>query len=93
MAQLLLEQQFGKVPVTDGGCRNLDPAMKKQEDQALALSVEVLVPKTAAIKAAIANWSDDDVARLCDVGIEVARMRMNPFGARTIAQRFLAKQR
>jgi len=93
MAHLLLEHEFGDVLFTDGGCRDLDPPMKKQEDQALALSAELLIPKTAAIKAAIANWSDDDVARHFDVSIEFARMRMNPSGARTIAKRFLAKQR
>lgn len=92
MAHLFLEHDFSTVLFTDGGCRSLTAAMKAQEEQALTLSAELLIPKTAAIKAAIANWSDAEVAGHFDVSIEFARMRMNPSGARTIAKRFLAKR-
>ncbi|MFG1804868.1 ImmA/IrrE family metallo-endopeptidase [Streptomyces sp. NPDC049040] len=92
MAHLLLEHEFDTVLFADDGCRSLDTSMKKQEEQALNLSAELLIPKKAAIKAAIAGWADEQVAQHFDVSIEFARMRMNPSGARAIARRYLAKR-
>ncbi|WP_031067572.1 ImmA/IrrE family metallo-endopeptidase [Streptomyces sp. NRRL WC-3742] len=93
MAHLLLEHEFSSVVFTDGGCRSLDPIVKTQEAQALALSGELLVPMKAAIEVAFRDWTDEQVATRFDVSIEFARMRMNASGARTIVSRARAKQR
>ncbi|MGX4690703.1 ImmA/IrrE family metallo-endopeptidase [Streptomyces sp. JNUCC 63] len=90
---LLLEHEFDRILFTDGECRNVnDTAARTREEQALALSAELLIPKKAAIKAALAGKTDSEVAEQFDVSIEFARMRMNPSGARTIAQRIITKQ-
>ncbi|MFI1419330.1 ImmA/IrrE family metallo-endopeptidase [Streptomyces sp. NPDC020731] len=93
MSHLLLEHEFTETLFSDGGCRNLDPSMKAQENEAVHLSGELLIPKTAAIKAALKNRSDAEVAQHFDVSIEFARMRMNASGARRIAERSRAKWR
>ncbi|MET9221329.1 ImmA/IrrE family metallo-endopeptidase [Streptomyces sp. NPDC003300] len=92
MAHLLLEHEFDSILFSDDGCRSLEPGRDPREKQALALSAELLVPKKAAIRAAINGWPDDRVAQHFDVSIEFARMRMNPSGAREIARRYLAKR-
>ncbi|WP_165854586.1 ImmA/IrrE family metallo-endopeptidase [Streptomyces sp. V2] len=92
MGHLLLEHEFSGVLVSDGGCRSLDPAMKIQEQEAHDLSAELLIPKSAAIKAAFDNLAGTQVAQRFDVSIEFARMRMNASGARTIAARSRAKR-
>ncbi|MFJ7168649.1 ImmA/IrrE family metallo-endopeptidase [Streptomyces globosus] len=93
MGHLLLEHEFSGVLVSDGGCRSLDPALKVKEQEAHDLSAELLIPKSAAIKAAFDNLADDEVAQRFDVSIEFARMRMNASGARKIATRSRARRR
>ncbi|PBC69689.1 Zn-dependent peptidase ImmA (M78 family) [Streptomyces sp. TLI_235] len=90
MAHLLLEHEFNNVLFTDGGC-SLGTAGRTKENQAKALSAELLVPKGAAIRAARNYRSDEEVAQHFDVSIEFARMRMNASGARRIAERSRAK--
>ncbi|MFD6114713.1 ImmA/IrrE family metallo-endopeptidase [Streptomyces yangpuensis] len=93
MGHLLLEHEFTGVLFSDGGCRSLDPAMKAKEQEAHDLSAELLIPKSAAIKAAFDSLPDAEVAQRFDVSIEFARMRMNASGARMIAARSRAKRR
>ncbi|MER5494875.1 ImmA/IrrE family metallo-endopeptidase [Streptomyces sp. NPDC002490] len=93
MGHLLLEHEFSGLLVSDGGCRSLDPAMKVKEQEAHDLSAELLIPKSAAIKAAFDNLDDPQVAQRFDVSVEFARMRMNSSGARKIAARYRAKRR
>lgn len=93
MAHLLLEHKFDTVILTDSqhGCR--DQVSKSIEDQAAELGAELLLPAAAARRAAARGKTDEQVAQLYDVSIELARWRMNATGARIIAQRTAKKKR
>jgi hypothetical protein len=88
----LLEHEFDRVLFADGSRRCRNPASKEMEDEAAELSAELLLPQTAAQRAAVAGKSDEEVADIFDVSIELARWRMNATGARLIAQRAARKR-
>jgi hypothetical protein len=93
MAHLLLEHEFDRILFsTDnkaGGCRN--PASKDKEWEATELGAELLLPLAAARWAAKQGKTNEDVADLFDVSIQLAAWRMNATGARIFAQRLAAK--
>lgn len=93
MAHLLLEHKFDTVILTDSqhGCR--DQVSKSAEAEAAELGAELLLPAAATRRAAAAGKTDEQVAQLYDVSIELARWRMNATGARIIAQRTAKKKR
>jgi Zn-dependent peptidase ImmA (M78 family) len=82
-----LEHKFDDVLLTDDGCRRFD---KKQEKDANFLAGELLVPYQAALKAAFAEKTNEEVATIFGVSSQFAQMCMK--GARVHAQRALAKQ-
>jgi IrrE N-terminal-like domain len=82
-----LEHEFGDVLLTDDGCRELD---KKIENDANFLAGELLIPYRAALKAAFAEKTNEEIAACYGVSPQFAQMRMK--GARVHAQRALAKQ-
>jgi Zn-dependent peptidase ImmA (M78 family) len=82
-----LEHEFDAVLLTDDGCRRFD---KKQEKDATFLAGELLVPYQAALKAAFAEKTNEEVASIYGVSAQFARMCMK--GARVHAERALAKQ-
>ena len=83
----LLEHEFGDVLLTDDGCRKVD---SKNENDANFLAGELLIPYQAALKAAFADKTNDEIAAIYGVSTQFAQMRMK--GARVHAQRALAKQ-
>jgi hypothetical protein len=83
----LLEHEFDGVLLTDDGCRKID---SKKENEAGFLAGELLIPYEAALKAAFAEKSNEEVAAFYGVSTQFAQMRMK--GARVHAQRALAKQ-
>jgi hypothetical protein len=82
-----LEHQFDGVLLTDDGCRRFDTT---QENEAKFLSGELLIPYQAALKAAFAGKTNEDIAAIFGVSPQFAQMCMK--GARVHAQRALAKQ-
>jgi Zn-dependent peptidase ImmA (M78 family) len=82
-----LEHEFHDVLLTDDGCRRFD---KKQEKDANYLAGELLVPYQAALKAAFAEKTNEEIAAVYGVSTQFAQMCMK--GARVHAQRALAKQ-
>ncbi|QFZ77389.1 ImmA/IrrE family metallo-endopeptidase [Streptomyces fagopyri] len=92
MSHLILEHEFEGILFADGGCRELGPEMAVKERQASDLSGELLIPMSAAIAAALAKKSDEEVAEQFDVSVRFAAWRMNASGARKIAQRTLQKR-
>jgi Zn-dependent peptidase ImmA (M78 family) len=82
-----LEHEFGDVLLTDDGCRRFD---KKMEKDATFLAGELLIPYQAALKAAFAEKTNEEVAASYEVSTQFAQMCMK--GARVHAQRALAKQ-
>jgi hypothetical protein len=93
MAHLLLEHEFDRILFsTDnkgGGCRN--PASRDMESEAAELGAELLLPLPAARQAAKQNKTDEEVAELYDVSVQLAAWRMNATGARIFAQRLANK--
>jgi Zn-dependent peptidase ImmA (M78 family) len=87
MGHHLLEHSFENVVLGEDHKRQFD---KSQEKQALFISGELLVPESAAVKAAFANWDNARVAQTFDVSEQFAQMRMR--GARVIAQRAATKK-
>lgn len=81
MSHLVLEHPFGQVLLTADGYRAFSP---DSEDEANCLGGELLIPYTAAERAARLDWSDEQVADAYDVSIPLARMRMNLSGARKV---------
>jgi hypothetical protein len=92
MAHLLLEHDFQCILVGEGETDLQDPASRALESEAAEFAAELLVPASAAVRAAVAGWGDGQVAEFFDVSIEMARWRMNVSGARTIARRAAAKK-
>lgn len=83
----LLEHEFEDVLLSDDGCRKVDT---RKEGEANFLAGELLIPYPAALKAAFAEKTNDEVAAIYGVSPQFAQMRMK--GARVHAQRALAKQ-
>lgn len=82
-----LEHPFDNILLADEhGCA-FD---KAREKEAAFLAAELLVPYQAALKAAFAEKSNDEVAAIYGVSTQFAQMRMA--GARKHAARALAKQ-
>lgn len=84
MAHVLCDHRFTEVLITADGCR---AASREDEDQADWLGGELLIPDAAAMAAARADWSDQQVALTYGVSPQRARMRMNVSGARRRAHR------
>lgn len=78
----LLEHSFENVILGEDHKRQFNQTMEKQ---ALFVSGELLIPDSAARKAAYANWDNARVAETFDVSTQFAQMRMA--GARVIAKR------
>lgn len=87
MSHHLLEHRFSDVLLTDDGCRKIE---SKNEIEADFLAGELLIPYQAALKAAFAGKTNDELAAIYGVSPQFAQMRMK--GARIHAQRALAKQ-
>lgn len=84
---MLLEHPFDDLLLTAEGCRCHDP---RKEREALDLAGELLVPTKAAINAAFAGKSDQQVAVHFAVSVQFARMRMA--GPRKIVERSLQRR-
>jgi hypothetical protein len=82
----LLEHSFEQVILGEDHKRQFNPA---QEKQATFISGELLIPDSAARKAAYANWDNARVATTYNVSPKFAQMRMA--GARVIANRAAKK--
>lgn len=81
MSHLVLEHEFGQVLLTGDGYRAFSP---DKEEEADWLGGELLIPYTAAERAARLDWDDEQVADAYDVSVPLARMRMNYSGARRV---------
>jgi Zn-dependent peptidase ImmA (M78 family) len=79
MAHVLCEHQFTEVLITAEGCRT---ASREDEEQADWLGGELLITEDAAVRAARAGWTDQEVADTYGVSRQRAAMRMNASGAR-----------
>lgn len=84
MAHLLLEHDFDGILWTNEECRAQNPAIEKE---AKDFAGELLIPRKAAIKAAFADRTNEEVAAQFDVSVKFAQWRMDASGARTIARR------
>jgi hypothetical protein len=84
MAHILCEHEFTEVLITADGCR---AASREDENQAEWLGGELLIPEAAAVRAARADWDDQQVALVYGVSPRRAAMRMNASGARLRVQR------
>ena len=87
MSHVLLEHPFDDLLLTDEGCRCHDP---RKEREALDLAGELLVPTKAAINAAFAGKTNQQVAIRFDVSVQFAQMRMA--GPRKIVERSLQQR-
>lgn len=79
MAHILCDHRFTEVLITADGCR---AASREDEEQADWLGGELLIPERAAVRAARADWTDQQVADAYGVSPQRAAMRMNASGAR-----------
>lgn len=84
MAHVLCEHRFTEVLITADGCR---AASREDEAQADWLGGELLIPESAAVRAARADWTDQQVADAYGVSPQRAAMRMNASGARQRVRR------
>jgi Zn-dependent peptidase ImmA (M78 family) len=84
MSHIVLEHAFDRVLIGLDGCRCFD---RDKEDEATWLAGELLIPYAAAEQAARANMTDPEVADIFDVSLQLAAMRMNYSGARTVIKR------
>lgn len=87
MSHHLLEHEFDGVLLSDEGCGKVD---RKKEKEANFLAGELLIPYQAALKAAFAEKTNEEVAAAFGVSTQFAQMCMK--GARVHAQHALAKQ-
>jgi hypothetical protein len=92
MAHLLLEHEFDCVLLGDGQSGSRNPANRSLEEEAAELAGELLVPASAAKRAAVEGKTDDQVVGDFDVSTELARWHLNVSGARLIAQRAARKK-
>ena len=72
------------------GCGIAD---RRLEAEATELAGQLLIPTTAAVRLAHRGATNQDVAELYDVSLEMARWRLDSTGARKIAQRTAARRR
>ena len=84
MAHVLCEHHFTEALITADGCR---AASREDEAQADWLGGELLIPESAAVRAARADWTDQEVADAYGVSPQRAAMRMNASGARQRVRR------
>jgi hypothetical protein len=84
MSHIILEHAFDRVLVGVDGCRCFD---RDKEEEATWLAGELLIPYAAAERAARADMADDQVAEMYEVSTQLAAMRMNYSGARTVVKR------
>lgn len=84
MAHILCDHEFTDVLITADGCR---AASREDEAQADWLGGELLIPDVAAMSAARADWTDQQVADTYGVSLQRATMRMNVTAARLRVQR------
>lgn len=89
IAHVILEHPFQATLTDSRGCR-ISPG--ECEDEAAELSGELLIPSEAAKALAFKNASNEDVAELFGVSVEMARWRLDHTGARKIAARARAKR-
>jgi Zn-dependent peptidase ImmA (M78 family) len=82
-----LEHEFSDVLLTDDGCRRFD---KTKEKEANFLTGELLIPCQAALKAAFAQKTKEEMALAYGVSSQFAQMCIK--GARAHAQRALVRQ-
>jgi hypothetical protein len=71
----LLEHSFESVILGEDHKRQFN---KDQEQQAMFISGELLIPEEAARKAAYADWDNTKVAQYFDVSEQFAQMRSRP---------------
>jgi hypothetical protein len=88
MGHHLLEHPFENVILGEDHKRQFSGG---QEKEATFIAGELLIPDSAARKAAYAGWDNAQVARTYDVSEQFAQMRMA--GTRVIAQRAAKKYR
>jgi hypothetical protein len=84
MAHVLLEHQFSETILTLDGCRSVPKEIEAEADR---LGSELVIHYQAALAAARAGWSDEQVAFSYGVSPQFAAMRMNASGARTVVAR------
>jgi Zn-dependent peptidase ImmA (M78 family) len=89
IAHVVLEHPFQATLTDSRGCR-VSPG--KCEEEAAELSGELLIPSEAAKALAFKNASNEEVAELFGVSIEMARWRLDHTGARKIAAYARAKR-
>jgi Zn-dependent peptidase ImmA (M78 family) len=87
LSHVLCEHEFDALLLSDEGCRCHDP---QKEREASHLAGELLVPTKAAITAAFARKTNQQVATQFGVSTQFAQMRMA--GARKIAERATRKR-
>jgi IrrE N-terminal-like domain len=84
MAHVILEHEFDTTLINSDGCR---AASNEIESQATWFGGELLLPYDAAIAAARADLTDNEVAAEFDISKPLAAMRMNASGVRKIIDR------
>lgn len=84
MGHVLLEHEFTETILTLDHCRSVPKDIEAEADR---LGGELLIPFLDALKAARAEWTDEEVADFYGVSPVFAAMRMNASGARKIAAR------
>ncbi|GAA1213921.1 ImmA/IrrE family metallo-endopeptidase [Prauserella alba] len=89
MAHVLLEHEFGLLVTGAQLCGATATSVEREADE---LAGELLLPRDAALAAALRGWTDTAVARRFGVSRRMARWRLNATGARTIAWRHRAKR-
>lgn len=87
LGHFLLEHAFDEVLLTNEGCRRFD---REKEKQAKFMSGELLVPHKAALRAALDDMTNAQVAQAFGVSEQFAQMQMA--GARVVARNIRAKQ-
>ncbi|WP_238006119.1 ImmA/IrrE family metallo-endopeptidase [Dactylosporangium sp. AC04546] len=92
MAHLLLEHEVDGVLFSGGQRGCLNPTTQQMETDAAELGAELLLTSAAALRAARAGKTDEQVAEQYDVSVELARWRLNCTGARKRAEYALRKR-
>ncbi|AFM20597.1 putative Zn peptidase (plasmid) [Mycolicibacterium chubuense NBB4] len=85
MGHVLLEHEGNVLLSLGNECRSA--ASPILELEASELAGELLVPTESAHRAALRNWTDDQVAETFEVSLTLATWRMNASGARIRADR------
>ena len=87
LGHLLLEHPFAAVILGDS---HADSFASSYEKQAKFMAGELLIPQTAARRAAFAEWTNEQVSVQFGVSAQFAQMQMS--GAREYAKNALARQ-